>query len=181
MLPLRSSIAPRRPGTVIVSLCCASASEASWDPCTPCNQKARPTKYQSPRDYVAANYASRTMRYSGVIVLKSPYVAVFLIGVASESGTILSKAAVSKLKDEKFTTELPVHCGPYVMAEWTPKQKVVMKADPKWTGTKPAFSEVHIVDVEDNKAAELAAAGSFSIAARRTFPTVSKNKVEQRT
>ncbi len=33
------------------------------------NHKARPTKYQSPRDYVAANYASRTMRYSGVIVL----------------------------------------------------------------------------------------------------------------
>lgn len=33
------------------------------------NQKARPTKYQSSRDYVAANYASRTMRWSGIIVL----------------------------------------------------------------------------------------------------------------
>jgi succinate dehydrogenase / fumarate reductase cytochrome b subunit len=32
------------------------------------NHKARPTKYQSPRDYVAANYASRTMRVSGIIV-----------------------------------------------------------------------------------------------------------------
>jgi succinate dehydrogenase / fumarate reductase cytochrome b subunit len=32
------------------------------------NQKARPTKYQSPRDYAAANFASRTMRWTGVIV-----------------------------------------------------------------------------------------------------------------
>jgi succinate dehydrogenase / fumarate reductase cytochrome b subunit len=33
------------------------------------NQKARTTRYQSPRDYVAATYASRTMRWSGVIVI----------------------------------------------------------------------------------------------------------------
>ncbi len=33
------------------------------------NRRARPIKYQSHRDYVAANFASRTMRWSGVIVL----------------------------------------------------------------------------------------------------------------
>jgi succinate dehydrogenase / fumarate reductase cytochrome b subunit len=33
------------------------------------NQKARPVRYQSKRDYSVANYASRTMRWSGVIVL----------------------------------------------------------------------------------------------------------------
>jgi succinate dehydrogenase / fumarate reductase cytochrome b subunit len=33
------------------------------------NRRARPTKYQAPRHYVAANFASRTMRWSGVIVL----------------------------------------------------------------------------------------------------------------
>ena len=32
------------------------------------NHKARPVKYQSPRDYVAANFASRTMRWTGIIV-----------------------------------------------------------------------------------------------------------------
>lgn len=32
------------------------------------NHRARPVKYQAPRDYVAANFASRTMRWSGVIV-----------------------------------------------------------------------------------------------------------------
>jgi succinate dehydrogenase cytochrome b subunit len=32
------------------------------------NHKARPVKYQSPRDYAAANFASRTMRWTGIIV-----------------------------------------------------------------------------------------------------------------
>jgi succinate dehydrogenase cytochrome b subunit len=32
------------------------------------NRRARPTAYQSPRDYVAADFASRTMRWTGVIV-----------------------------------------------------------------------------------------------------------------
>jgi succinate dehydrogenase / fumarate reductase cytochrome b subunit len=32
------------------------------------NHKARPVKYASKRDYLAANYASRTMRWSGIIV-----------------------------------------------------------------------------------------------------------------
>ena len=32
------------------------------------NQQARPVKYQSPRDYAAADFASRTMRWTGIIV-----------------------------------------------------------------------------------------------------------------
>jgi succinate dehydrogenase / fumarate reductase cytochrome b subunit len=32
------------------------------------NRKARPVRYQGGRDYVAANYAARTMRWTGVIV-----------------------------------------------------------------------------------------------------------------
>ena len=33
------------------------------------NRKARTVKYQSQRDYIAANFASRTMRYTGIIFL----------------------------------------------------------------------------------------------------------------
>jgi succinate dehydrogenase / fumarate reductase cytochrome b subunit len=32
------------------------------------NHRARPIKYQSPRDYIAANFAARTMRWTGIIV-----------------------------------------------------------------------------------------------------------------
>ena len=35
---------------------------------TAMNRRARPTRYQSPRDYAAANFASRTMRWTGIIV-----------------------------------------------------------------------------------------------------------------
>jgi succinate dehydrogenase / fumarate reductase cytochrome b subunit len=33
------------------------------------NRRARPVAYQSRRDYIAANFASRTMRWSGILVL----------------------------------------------------------------------------------------------------------------
>jgi len=32
------------------------------------NQRSRPVKYQSPRDYIAVSFASRTMRWTGIIV-----------------------------------------------------------------------------------------------------------------
>jgi peptide/nickel transport system substrate-binding protein len=93
---------------------------------------------------------------SGVIVLKAPFPATFLMGVATESGSIVPKAVVEKLKDQKFTTELPAQHGPYMLTEWTPKQKLVLKANPDWQGTKPAFEEVHFLNIEDASAAELA-------------------------
>jgi peptide/nickel transport system substrate-binding protein len=97
--------------------------------------------------------------HSGVIVLKTPFVATWLLGIASESGSILPKALTEKLQDAKFTTEFPAQCGPYTMTEWTPKQKMVLKANPDYVGDKPAFPEVHFIDVEDTKAAELAFEG----------------------
>lgn len=95
-------------------------------------------------------------KYGGVIVLKSPFAGTWLMGIASESGSILPKAAMVKLKDEKFTTELPGSLGPYMLASWTPKQKLVLKADPNWKGSKPDFDEIQFIDIEDGKAAELA-------------------------
>jgi succinate dehydrogenase / fumarate reductase cytochrome b subunit len=41
---------------------------AAWS-LTVMNRKARPVKYQSKRDYVAADFAARTMRWSGIIVV----------------------------------------------------------------------------------------------------------------
>jgi succinate dehydrogenase / fumarate reductase cytochrome b subunit len=41
---------------------------AAWS-LTRMNHRARPTKYASGRDYIAANFASRTMRWTGIIVI----------------------------------------------------------------------------------------------------------------
>ena len=100
-----------------------------------------------------------TDKYSGTIILSAPFIPTWLVALSSESGTILPKALVEKLPDQKFTTTLPAECGPYTMAEWQPKQKIILKANPDWKFTKPYFSEVHIIDVEENKAAELAYRG----------------------
>ena len=103
-------------------------------------------------------------KYSATIVLKAPFAATFLMGIASESGSIVPKAAVEKLKDQKYTTELPGQCGPYMLTEWTPKQKLVLKINPDWKGTKPVFVEVHFINIEDTNAAELAfEAGELAI------------------
>ena len=75
-----------------------------------------------------------TDKYSGMIILKAPFIPIWLVALSSESGTILPKAAVEKLPDQKFTTELPAECGPYTMAEWQPKQKIILKANPDWQG-----------------------------------------------
>src|SRR5262249_45009278 len=56
----------------------------------------------------------------------------------------------------KFTTEFPATCGPYLMTEWTQKQRIVLKANPKWIGPAPAVEEIHIIFIEDDKAAEIA-------------------------
>ncbi len=95
-------------------------------------------------------------KYSGVVVLKSAFAATFLMGIASESGSIVPKSVVEGLKDKKFSTDLPGQLGPYTMTEWTPKQRVVLKANPDWKGTPVVFKEVRFINVEDTKAAELA-------------------------
>jgi peptide/nickel transport system substrate-binding protein len=115
-------------------------------------------------------------KYSGVIKLKSPFAPLWLIAISSESGTILPKAAVEKLPEKKFTTQLPAQCGPYIMAEWQPKQKIIMKANPDYPGTKPAFPDVQLINVEDDKAAELAfEAGEVDIS-QVTPPTAARYK-----
>ena len=52
----------------VLIVCLILHVHAAWS-LTVLNHKARPTKYQAPRTYVAASFASRTMRWTGIIVL----------------------------------------------------------------------------------------------------------------
>ena len=74
---------------------------AAWA-LTRSNHAARDTKYQSPRKYLAANYASRTMRWSGIIVLLFLvwHLADFTIGIEAinpdfERGAVYSNMLAS--------------------------------------------------------------------------------------
>jgi peptide/nickel transport system substrate-binding protein len=97
-----------------------------------------------------------TDKYSGVVVLNKPFAPVWLLSMTTVVGSIVSKAAVEKLPEKKYTTEIPAHCGPYVLSQWVPKQKIVLTRNPDWKGPQPDANEIQIIPIEDPNAAELA-------------------------
>lgn len=98
-------------------------------------------------------------KYSGVIVLKKPYIPLWLVTMSSESGTIVPKAATQKATEKtegRFTTELPAQCGPYTLSEWLPQQKIILSRSADYPGTPGDFDECQLVVIEETKSAELA-------------------------
>jgi peptide/nickel transport system substrate-binding protein len=96
-----------------------------------------------------------TGRYSGTIVLKSPFAAFIPIGLCAATGSIVSKNAVEKAGGS-FEIEPPCCSGPYRFVSWQAQRKTVLERNPDWTGPEPAFREIHIYPLTDIKAAELA-------------------------
>ena len=62
-------------GLRLVLIGALAAAPPRGVPLTVLNRGPAPVKYQSPRDYVAANFASRTMRWTGIIVAAVPRLA----------------------------------------------------------------------------------------------------------
>jgi peptide/nickel transport system substrate-binding protein len=96
-----------------------------------------------------------TDSHSGIIVLKQPFLPLWYTTICDGTGSIVCKKAV-EAKGGKFTTEFPAVCGPYEVKSWSPKQRLVLSANPLWTGERPAFDEIQILFIEDPKTAELA-------------------------
>jgi peptide/nickel transport system substrate-binding protein len=94
-------------------------------------------------------------RYSGTIVLHSPYAAMIPVAVAGSTGSILSRKAVTSVGG-RFTTQPPACSGPYLFESWQAMRKTVLKKNPLWTGPEAAFEEIHVYAMTDNKAAETA-------------------------
>lgn len=92
-------------------------------------------------------------RYSGTIVLKSPYAAFIPIVVADYG--ILSRKAVESVGG-RFSTRPPSCSGPYLFREWQAKRKTILEKNPLWAGPEAAFEEIHIYAMTDAKAAEMA-------------------------
>jgi len=94
-------------------------------------------------------------RYSGTIVLHSPYAALISVAVAGSSGTILSRKAVTSVGG-RFSTQPPSCSGPYLFRDWQAKRKTVLERNPLWRGPEAAFEEIHIYAMTDDKASEIA-------------------------
>lgn len=129
-------------------------------------------------NWAALDHVEVTGSHSGVIVLKEYFAPLWTIALPGNSGYILCKKAVEALPEKKFTTEAPTFSGPYVVAEWTPKQRTVLKPNPAWTGDKPAFDEIHVIPIEDASAAELAYEAGDVDFTRLTMATLGRYRKE---
>ncbi len=94
-------------------------------------------------------------RYSGTIILHSPYGAFIAIGVAFGSGAIMSRKAVESVGG-RFNIIPPCGSGPYFFKEWRAKRKPILERNPSWEGPEAAFSEIHIYPMTDAKSGEMA-------------------------
>jgi peptide/nickel transport system substrate-binding protein len=94
-------------------------------------------------------------RYSGTLVLHSPYAAFIPIAIAGSSGGIMSRSAVNSVGG-RFGNQPPSSSGPYLFREWRAKRKTVLEKNPLWEGPEAAFEEIHIYAMNDNKASETA-------------------------
>jgi peptide/nickel transport system substrate-binding protein len=94
-------------------------------------------------------------RYSGTIVLHSPYAAFIPIAIAGSTGSILSRKAMASVGG-RFNNRPPCCSGPYLFREWRAKRKTVLERNPLWQGPEAAFEEIHIYAMTNDKSAETA-------------------------
>jgi peptide/nickel transport system substrate-binding protein len=112
-------------------------------------------------------------KYTGILRLNEPFAPLFWSTLPYGSGTIVCKKAVEQLEGEQFSVDPPATSGPYKIKEWTPKQKMVLDRNDGWPGDVPAYDEIHIFPIEDEKTAEIAfQAGELESWTLRRSPSV---------
>ncbi|MCB2095662.1 MAG: peptide ABC transporter substrate-binding protein [Rhodobacteraceae bacterium] len=91
---------------------------------------------------------------SGIIHLKNKFVPLWSTTLPTATCCILSKAAVEK-EGGKLGTKPVAQSGPYIMTEWTPKQRTILKRNPDWAYEPGGYEEIQIFPIEDPAAAEI--------------------------
>jgi peptide/nickel transport system substrate-binding protein len=121
-------------------------------------------------------------KYNGKIILKEPFAPLWRTTLPVGSGLIVCKKFVEEIGAQKFATNI-IGCGPYIFAEWKPKQRVVLKRNPDYFGKAPYWDEIHLFPINEDKAGEVALEagevdfGRISTAAVTRFSANTKLKV----
>ena len=92
-------------------------------------------KMESPYkdDWHALDHVEVKDDRSGVIVLKEPFAPLWFTTLLFGTGRIVSRKAVESVGG-KYDTKPPAQCGPYMLKEWLPKQKLTLARNPDWKG-----------------------------------------------
>jgi len=105
-------------------------------------------------DWVALKEVQVKDKYQGIIVLQEPFQPLWMTTLPYMAGNIVSKKAFSA-GEGKHCAQAPAFSGPYIVKERKPKQLTVLVRNPEWKGEKPAFDEIHIFPIDDEKTAEM--------------------------
>lgn len=102
-----------------------------------------------------------TGKYSGIIRLEYPSVPMWQLTIAWTGGVIVSKKEAME-NGGKLPLPPKATLNAYTFAEFSPGERMVLKADPNWRGDAPDFDEIILIPVADTNAAEIAfAAGEL--------------------
>ncbi len=104
-------------------------------------------------DWSALKEVEVTGKLSGRIHLKNQYVPLWSTTLPNTSAIVLSQKAVEDAGG-KLGTEPVAQSGPYLLADWQPKQKTILKRNPDWKYEQGGFEEIHIIPIEDPATAE---------------------------
>ncbi|MCB9947881.1 MAG: peptide ABC transporter substrate-binding protein [Rhodospirillaceae bacterium] len=105
-------------------------------------------------DWAVLDHVEVTGKYTGVIILKEPFVPLWTTTLPTPTSCILSRAAVESVGG-RFEAVPPATAGPYNLTSWEPRQMTVLTVNPDWTGRVPDYEEIHILPIEDERTAEL--------------------------
>lgn len=106
-------------------------------------------------DFASLDHVEIVNKYEGKIILKEPQATLWTTTLPMTSGLIVCKKFVEEVGLDKFKTDI-VGTGPYELAEYKPKEKVVLKRNPDFWGTPPYYDEIQMTPIDDDKAAEVA-------------------------
>ncbi len=104
-------------------------------------------------DWAALKEVEVKDKLSGLIHLNSQFVPLWTTTLPTPASCILSKRAMEELGD-KITTQPVAQSGQYLLAEWQPKQRTILRRNPDWAHEPGGFEEIHIIPIEDPATAE---------------------------
>ena len=90
---------------------------------------------------------------SGLIHLNEKFVPLWSTTLPTPASCVLSKRAMEELGD-RITTQPIAQSGQYLLDNWQPKQRTVLRRNPDWAHEQGGFEEIHIIPIEDPATAE---------------------------
>lgn len=93
--------------------------------------------------------------YTGKIILKETFAPLWRTTLPVGSGLIVCKKFVEEIGALQFASNI-MGCGPYTLADFRPKERIVLKRNPDYFGKAPYYDEIQIYPILEDLAAELA-------------------------